>query len=442
MNITEKKSEGLVKSFNVIVPADEFKAAYDKKLAETAVKVKLPGFRPGNTPVSIVEQKYGQAVKGETAEALINDASRQIMVDNKLKVATSPKIDVGTFEDGKDFEFSVEVEVLPEIGTVDFSNVSVEKPVAEVTEEEINKALKRLADARRSTEVINEDRLTKDGDVVVIDFVGTINGEEFKGGSGKDFYLALGSNTFIPGFEPQLVGKKIGETVDVKVTFPADYHAKDLAGKEALFKTTLKELRQYKEAELNDDFAKTFGQETMDSLKNLIKEELSKEYANVSKMHLKRAILDALAPICTFEAPVSMVDMEFDAIWKQFENAKARGQLDEDEKNASEEDLKKEYKDIALRRVKLGLLLAEIANQNKITLDPADIQKAISAEAARYPGQEKQVFEFYQKNPRAMEALRAPLFEEKVVDFVAEKIQTTEKKMTPEELYAFDPDKK
>ena len=442
MNITEKKSEGLLKSFNVVVPADEFKAAYDKKLAQTAAKIKLPGFRPGNTPLNIVEQKYGQAVKGETAEALINEASTKIMVDNKLRAASSPKIDVGTFEDGKDFEFSVEVEILPQIETVDFASLTVEKPVAEVTEEEVNKALKRLADARRSTEVINEDRETKDGDVVVIDFVGTIDGVEFKGGSGKDFYLGLGSNTFIPGFEPQLVGKKIGDVVDVKVTFPAEYHVKDLAGKEALFKTTLKELRQYKDAELNDDFAKTFGQDTMDALKNLIKEELSKEYANVSKMHLKRAILDVLAPTCTFEAPKSMVDMEFDAIWKQFENAKARGQLDEDEKNASEEDLKKEYKDIALRRVKLGLLLAEIANQNKITLDATDIQKAISAEAARYPGQEKQVFEFYQKNPRAMEALRAPLFEEKVIEFVAEKIQTTEKKMTPEELYAFDPDKK
>jgi len=215
-----------------------------------------------------------------------------------------------------------------------------------------------------------------------------------------------------------------------------------LAGKLAVFETTIKELRQYKEATLNDEFAKTFGQDTMDALRNLIKEELTKEYANVSKVHLKRAILDALAPLCKFDAPQSMVDMEFDAIWKQFESAKARGQLDEDEKKAKEEDLKKEYKDIAIRRVKLGLLLAEIANQNKITLDASDVQKAVAAEAARYPGQEKQVYDFYQKNPRAMGALRAPLFEEKVVDFVAGKIQTTEKKMTPEELYAFDPDKK
>ena len=442
MKITENKSKGLIKSFKVIVPADEFKTAYAKKLAETATKIKLPGFRPGNIPVNIVEQKYGQAIKGETAEALIQEASRQAMVENKLKAAAAPKVDVATFEDGKDFEFSIEVEVLPEIEAVDFSKVKVEKLVADVTQEEIEKAVKRLADARRETEVISEKRPTKDGDVVVIDFVGTIDGKEFRGGSGKDFYLALGSNTFIPGFEAQLVGKNVGDKVSVNVNFPAEYHVKDLAGKPAVFETTIKELRQYKEATLNDEFAKTFGQDTMDALRNLIKEELTKEYANVSKVHLKRAILDALAPLCKFDAPQSMVDMEFDAIWKQFESAKARGQLDEDEKKAKEEDLKKEYKDIAIRRVKLGLLLAEIANQNKITLDASDVQKAVAAEAARYPGQEKQVYDFYQKNPRAMGALRAPLFEEKVVDFVAGKIQTTEKKMTPEELYAFDPDKK
>ena len=442
MKITENKSKGLVKSFKVVVPTDEFKTAYDKKLAETCTKVKLPGFRPGNTPAHIVEQKYGQAIKGETAEALIQDASRQIMTENKLKPAAAPKVDVAKFEDGKDFEFSIEVEVLPEIAAIDFSKVTVDKLTADVTEDEINKAVKRLADARRETQVINENRPTKEGDVAVIDFVGTIDGKEFRGGSGKDFYLALGSNTFIPGFEAQLVGKNIGDKVQVNVTFPMEYHVKELAGKPAVFETTIKELRQYKDAELNDDFAKTFGQDTMDSLKALIKTELEKEYTNVSKVHLKRAILDALAPLCAFDAPQSMVDMEFDAIWKQFENAKAAGQLDDDEKNAKEEDLKKEYMDIAVRRVKLGLLLAEIANQNKITLDANDIQKAVMAEAARYPGQEKQVIEFYQKNPRALEALRAPLFEEKVVDFIANNIKTNEKKMTPEELYAFDPDKK
>ncbi len=442
MKISQTNKKGLIQTFTVVVPADEFKAAYDKKLAETATKIKLPGFRPGNIPVAIVEQKYGQAIKGETAETLIQEGSRQVLEENKIKAAGAPKIDVAKFDDGKDFEFSVEVETLPEVGTVDFSKVSVQKLTAEVTDKEVEDALKRLAESRRETQVIEANRPTQKDDVIVIDFTGTIDGKEFRGGSGKDFYLALGSNTFIPGFEDQLTGKNIGDKVDVNVTFPAEYHVKELAGKAAVFATTLKELRAYKDATVNDDFAKAFGQDTLDALKGLIREELTKEYANVSKVHLKRSILDALAPLCKFDAPQSMVDMEFDAIWKQFENAKARGQLDADEKNAKEEDLKKEYRQIAERRVKLGLLLAEIANQNKVTLSKEDVSKAVAAEAARYPGQEKQVFDFYQKNPRAMDALRAPLFEEKVVDFVASQIKTEEKKMTPEELYAFDPDKK
>lgn len=442
MKITENKSKGLLKSFKIVIPVDEFNAEYKTKLAETATKVKIPGFRPGNTPLNIVEQKFGQAVKGETAETLIQKASKQAMVENKLKAASSPKIDVDKFEDGKDFEFSIEIEVLPEIKPVDFSKIKVEKLVAEVTEDEINKALKRLADTRRETEVISEKRPTKKGDVLVIDFIGSIEGKEFRGGSGKDFYLALGSNTFIPGFEEQLVGKNVGDKVSVNVNFPMEYHVKELAGKPAVFETTIKELRQYKDAVLNDDFAKTFGQTTMDALKALIKTELTKEYDNVSKIHLKRAILDALAPLCNFDAPQSMIDIEFDSIWKQFETAKARGQLDESEKKTKEEDLKKEYKDIAVRRVKLGLLLADIANQNDIKLEQKDVQKAFEAEIARYPGQAHEVSEFYRKNPKAMEALQAPLFEEKVINFITDKIQTTEKKMTPEELYAFDPDKK
>ena len=442
MKITENKSKGLLKSFKIVVPADEFNAEYKKKLAETATKVKIPGFRPGNTPLNIVEQKFGQAVKGETAEALIQKASKQAMTENNLKASSSPKIDFDKFEDGKDFEFSIEIEVLPEIKPVDFSKIKVEKLVADVTEEEVNKALKRLADTRRETEIISEKRPTKEGDVVVIDFTGSVEGKEFRGGSGKDFYLALGSKTFIPGFEEQLVGKNAGDKVTVNVNFPMEYHVKELAGKPAIFETTIKELRRYKDAKLDDDFAKTFGQTTIDALKALIKTELAKEYGNVSKLHLKRAILDALAPLCDFEAPQSMIDMEFNSIWKQFETAKARGQLDEDEKKAKEEDLKKEYKDIAIRRVKLGLLLAEIANQNNIKLEQKDVQKAFEAELARYPGQAHEVSEFYRKNPQAMEALQAPLFEEKVINFISDKVQTTEKKMTPEQLYAFDPDKK
>ena len=442
MKITENKSKGLVKSFKVVIPAAEFNTEYKQKLVATTKKVKLPGFRPGNIPVNIVEQKYGQAIKGDTAEELIQKASRQTMTENKLKAAAEPKINIDKFEDGKDFEFSIEVEVLPDIKPVDFSKIKVEKLVADATDAEVDTALKRLASTHKETEVISEKRKTKKGDIVVIDFIGTIDGAEFRGGSGKDFYLSLGSNTFIPGFEEQLIGKDVGDKVSVNVSFPAEYHAKELAGKPAVFETTIKELRQYKEATLNDDFAKNFGQDNLDALKTLIKDELTKEYNNVSKIHLKRSILDALVPSCDFEVPQSMVDMEFDAIWKQFENAKKNGQLDEDEKKAKEEDLKKEYKDIAIRRVKLGLLLAEIANQNDIRLKREDVQKALDAEMARYPGRQKEISEFYRKNPQAMEALQAPLFEEKVVNFIADKIQMTERKMTPEELYAFDPDKK
>lgn len=442
MKITQTNKKGLIQTFKAVVSVEEFQTAYQKKLSETAKKVKLPGFRPGNVPMNVVEQKYGQAIKGETAEDLIQQGARDVLTENNIKSASAPKIDVSKFEDGKEFVFTLEVETLPQIDSIDFAKVSVDKLTAEVTDKEIDAALKRLADARRETEVITDDRPLKKDDVVVIDFKGTIDGKEFRGGAGKDFYLALGSNTFIPGFENQLIGKKIGETVNVNVTFPADYHVKDLAGKAAVFETTLKELRAYKEVKIDDDFAKIFGQDSLDGLKKVITDELTKEYENVSKVHLKRAILDALAPLCKFDAPESMVKMEFDSIWKQFENAKARGQLDEDEKKAKEDDLKKEYQDIAVRRVKLGLLLAEIANQNKLNLTKDDLSKAISQEAMRYPGSEKQVFEFYQKNARAMDALRAQLFEEKVIDYVATQIKTNEKKMTPEELYAFDPDKK
>ncbi len=442
MKITETNKKGLTHTFKVVVPADEFEAEVQKRLQDIATKVKLPGFRPGKVPMNVVEQKYGQAVKGEAAEALVQQGSRQAFEENKLKAANTPKVDIGAFEDGKDFEFTVEAEVLPEIKPVDLTKVEVQKLTAEVTQKEIDEALKRLAQSRRETEVLNEDRPTKTGDIIVIDFVGSIDGKEFKGGKGKDYYLELGSNTFIPGFEDQLTGKKIGEKTLVNVAFPANYHVKELAGKQALFDVDIKELRKVKDVEMNDDFAKLFGKDTLDALKELVKDELAKEYANVSHIHLKRAILDALAPLCDFEAPQSMVDMEFDAIWKQYEAAKARGELDEDEKNAKEEDLKKEYKGIAERRVKLGLLLAEIANLNKITLSQDDLTKAIMAEARRYPGQEQKVFDFYAKNERALDTLRAPLFEEKVIDFVADNIKVNEKQLTVAELYAYDPDAK
>lgn len=430
----------LAHSFTVVIPAKEFTDKQTAKLEEIRKEAKIQGFRPGQAPLNIIRSKYENAVKGEVLDELIQTYTEKTFEENKIRPALRPKVEIKTFEDGKDIEYTIDVESLPEIQPVDFKTLSIEKIVSEATDKEIDAALEKLANARKTTEIINEDRETKTGDVIVIDFVGSIDGEEFKGGTGKDYYLDLGSNTFIPGFEDQLTGHKIGEKVDVNVTFPENYHAKDLAGKKALFKVDIKELRKYKTPEMNDELAKTFGSDSLDALKDMIKTELNKEYANIARMHTKRALLDALAEAHSFDVPQGMVDMEFDAIWKQFEEAKKNNQLDEDEKSKSEEDLKAEYRQIAERRVRLGLLLAEVANENKITLSKEDLTNAVMAEARRYPGQEKVVFEYYQKNPQALDALKAPMFEEKVVDHILSVVQTVEKKMTAEELYAYNPD--
>ena len=432
----------LAHSFTVTIPTDVFNGKMTEKLEEIKKEAKIQGFRPGQAPLSLIKSKYETAVKGEVLDSLVQEYVEKTFKENDVRPALRPKIELKKFDDGQDIELSVEVEALPKITAPDIKEIELNKMVAEAGEEEINEALKKLADSKKTTELSDEKRPTQTGDVVVIDFVGSIDGEEFKGGNGKDYYLNLGSNTFIPGFEDQLIGHNIGDKVDVNVTFPENYHAKELAGKKALFKVDLKELRRFKTPEIDDAFAKMFGSESLEKLKEMIKTELNREYQRIARMHAKRALLDKLAESHDFDVPAGMVDLEFDSIWKQFEQAKKNGSLDEEEKSKSEDDLKKEYRTIAERRVRLGLLLAEIANQNKVTLTQEDLTNAIMAEARRYPGQEKTVFEYYQKNPKALDALRAPLFEEKVVDFILAGSKTTENKVSVKELYAYDPDKK
>ena len=432
----------LAHSFTVVISAQDFQDKITAKLEEVRKEAKIQGFRPGQAPMNLIKTKYENAVKGEVLDDLIQERATKILEENKVRPALRPKIELTTFEDGKDIEFKMDVEALPEIKPADLTKLEVKKLVATATDKEINAALEKLANAKKTTVPCDEKRETKTDDVIVIDFTGTIDGEEFKGGKGKDYYLALGSNTFIPGFEEQLTGKNIGEEVDVNVTFPETYHAKDLAGKKALFKVVIKELRKMSTPEINDEFAKMFGSESLEKLKEMIKTELDKEYANIARMHTKRALLDALADSHSFEVQQGMVDLEFDSIWKQFEEAKKNNQLDDEEKSKSEDDLKTEYRQIAERRVRLGLLLAEIANENKITLTQEDLTKAVMAEARRYPGQEKIVFEYYQKNPQALDSLRAPLFEEKVVDHVLTVVKVNEEALSAEELYAYNPDKK
>ena len=432
----------LAQTLKIKIPAQNFADKMTKRLEEIQKDAKIQGFRPGKAPLELIRQKYENAVKGEVLDDLVNEEIAKELKAKDLRPAMRPAVKMDKFEDGKDILLTVDFEALPKIKVSPFDKIKIERMTAIAGEKEVQESLEKLAATKKTTEPVTEKRTTKNGDVVVIDFVGSIDGQEFKGGSGKGYYLDLGSNTFIPGFEDQLIGKNVGDAVDVNVTFPEAYHAKDLAGKKALFKTEIKELRKWKGQEINDEFAKQFGLENLAKLKEAIKAELDKEYAHVARLHAKRALLDALAESYDFDIPQGMVDAEYNGIWAQYEQAKKAGQLDEDDKNKSEDTLKKEYKAIAERRVRLGLLLAQIADENKVKVEKEDLQNALMAEARRYPGQETQVFEYYTKNPQAMEALRAPVFEEKVVDFLLGKVKVTEKPVTVADLYAYDPDKK
>ena len=442
MKVTETKSKGLNKEYKAVIPAADFEKEVDAKIERIAKTTKIPGFRPGKAPKAMLKQKYRASVLGEVLDEMLKNSADEIIKENKLRPAVMPEINLTVFGDGKDVEFDVMVEVLPEIKLGDFSKITLEKLTAEVPAEEVEKAIRYVAESRKETVKVEEDRPTKKGDVAVIDFVGSVNGEEFKGGKGSNYPLELGSGAFIPGFEDQLIGKKAGDKVDVKVTFPENYHAKDLAGKEAVFAVEIKEIREPKEVVIDDEFAKSLGEKDLDSLRAKVVERIKADYEVASKMKLKRALLDVLDKEYNFEVPGKLIDAEYDGIVKQYEQAKKHNQLDEYEKSKDEKDLLAEYKEIALRRVKLGLLLSEIGMDAKLTILPEDINKAIAAEAQKYPGQEKAVFDYYLKNKNAVEALKAPVFEEKIVEHVLSKVKLQEKTVTAEELYSFEEDKK
>ena len=442
MKATELKSESLKKEYTVVIPAADFEKEVDAKINQIAKTTKIPGFRPGKAPKEMLKQKYRASVLGEVLDETVRNATEEVIKSNKLNPVMMPNIKVTKFEDGKDIEFTLTVELMPEIKIGDLSAIKLEKLMAEVPAEEVEKALNYIAQSRRETVKVEEDRAAAKGDTVVIDFTGSIDGVEFQGGKGSNYPLELGSNSFIPGFEDQLIGKKAGDKVDVNVTFPENYHAKDLAGKASVFAVEIKELRAAKEVEINDEFAKSLGEENLDKLKAAIAERIKGDYEAASKMKLKRQLLDNLDNEYKFDVPAGLVDAEYKSIVDQYEQAKKYNQLDESEKNKSEEELLAEYKDIAVRRVKLGLLLSEIGKDAKVTITPDDINKAIMNEAKKYPGQEKAVFDYYLKNKQAIEALKAPVFEEKIVDYVIGKSNVSEKIVSIEELYSFDEDKK
>lgn len=439
MQITETSAEGLRRDFKVVITAQDIESRVQTRLTEVGKTVKIPGFRPGKVPMPILKQRYGQSVMGEVLEAAVNDGAQKAVSDNNLRPALQPKIEVLKFDPGQDLEFAVQVELLPEIEPADLSAVEIEKPVAAVADDTVTEALGRLSKGRRTTEKVEEDRAAVTGDILLIDFDGSVDGEKRPGMKGDDYELELGSGSFIPGFEDQLVGAKAGSDVTVNVTFPAEYHAAELAGKEAVFEVKVKEIRVGKDAELNDDLAKTFGFDDLEALKAAIKERTEGEYGQTSRLRAKRSLLDKLAELHSFEVPAGMVEIEFEQIWKRLQEELARGGADAEDEGKDEEALKAEYRDIAVRRVRLGLLLSEIGRRNNISVTREELQKAMFDEVRRYPGQEQQVFEFFQKNPQAVESLRAPIYEDKVVDFILGTVKVNEVTVSVEELMR-DPD--
>ncbi|MBI3447204.1 MAG: trigger factor [Magnetospirillum sp.] len=432
MQVTQINAEGLKREFKVVVPAGQLETRIQDKLAEIARTVAMPGFRPGKVPMGIVRKKYGSAVMGEILEGAVNDGAGKAITDGGLRPAMQPKIEITKYEEGSDLEFTVAVEILPEIKTMDFGTINLVRDKAVVPDTEVDEALAKIAERNESSEPVK--RAAKNGDVVVIDFVGKQDGVAFSGGTAEGYSLKLGSNTFIPGFEEQLVGKKAEQDVEVNVSFPEGYGNESLAGKPALFEVKVKEVRAPKAAAIDDELAKSVGLENLDALKTAIKDEIARELDGVSRMKLKRGLLDALSSGHDFEVPPGMVEQEFEAIWKQVEQDREAGRADPADEGKSDDDLKAEYKTLSERRVRLGLLLAEVGKVNNITVTQEDINRGIMMEARRYPGQEHLVLQYYQKNQEALESLRAPLYEEKVVDFILELAKITDNEVSVEDL--------
>lgn len=441
MQVTETLSEGLKRGFTVTVPAAEIASKRDARLKEVAANLNLPGFRPGKVPVSLAKQRYGESVWAEVLEQTVSDALRNVFDERGIRPAGQPKVDLvsGQTDDGKDLEFTVEAEILPEIAVPDLSDLALTRLKANVSDEAINKVLEDIAKRGRTFEVVEEVRPVAKGDVVAIDFVGKRDGVPFEGGSAEDVNVEIGGEGFIPGFAEQIEGMKPGEEKVITVTFPEDYGATELAGKEATFDIKAKQIKKPVDAPIDDELAKKMGFESLDQLKDLIRKQIEGEYDQLSRLRIKRELLDELAKKTDFTAPEGMVDAEFNQIWARVEEDRKSGQLDDEDKNKDEETLRADYRKIAERRVKLGLLLAEIGRKNNITVTPDELGRAVRAEAMRYPGQEKQVFKFFQKNPQAAESLRGPIFENKVVDYLIELAKVTDKEVTPEELSDIPP---
>jgi trigger factor len=438
MQVTETKNEGLLHELTITVPAAEIETFVNNRLNKLKKTAKLPGFRPGKVPVSLLRKQYGPSIMGEVLERTVNETSQKAMEERKLRPVIQPKIEIKEFKDGSNLEYTMALEVMPEIKPMDFSKIKLERMVVKADEEEINKALERLASAHKTSEPVTDLRKSKSGDITIIDFVGRVDGQEFPGGKAEDYSLELGTGSFIPGFEDQLIGAKVGDHVEVKVSFPKEYGAEELAGKDAVFDVDIKELRETTPGVIDDELAKKIGLDDLETLKTNIRAEHENEFKNMARQRMKRLLLDELEENHEFEIPQTLADNEFEGIWTQFEEhrnqAKEQGSDEDPSEGKSDDELKEDFRGIAERRVRLGLLLAEIGRLNNIDISQEDLSRAMMSEAQRYQGEEQKVMEYFRNNPEAQQQLKAPLLEDKVVDFIFELAKVTEKTVSIDDL--------
>ena len=444
MQVTETQAEGLKRAYRVVLPASELGAKADNRLNEMKDRVQLKGFRPGKVPVAHLKRMYGKSVMAEVIEQAVTEANGKIVEENGLRLALQPRVELpqdeaevrGVIEGGADLTYTVELEVLPKIELGNFKDISITRPVVEVTEAEVDETLNRLADANRAYEA--KDGAAASGDRVTVD---SIDGVPFEGGAGEGIQVVIGSNSFIPGFEEQLVGIAAGEERTLEVTFPEAYAARELAGKAASFQVTAKTVEAPGAFTLDDEFAKSLGQESLDKLKEQVRTRISQEHSGVARQKVKRALLDGLDELHKFDVPPTLVSQEFDGVWAQVQQDLTAQKRTFEDEGTTEEAARVDYQKIAERRVRLGLVLAEIGERNNIQVTDDEVTRAVVERARQFPGQEQQVWDYYRRNPQALASVRAPLFEEKVVDFLLELANVTDQSVTREELYKEDEDK-
>ena len=440
MEIKEKKTTGLKREFEITITNKTINELVQNKISELAPKASIPGFRPGKVPHNIIKSRFGKQIFGEVVNESLNNASKKIVDDFKINAATQPKMDVKSLDEGKDIKVDYSVEIMPEFKVPDLTKLKITRPIVKVEEKQVDESIKRIASQNSKTEKIKKERKTKLNDTVVIDFEGKINNEVFEGGSAKGHHLKIGSNSFIPGFEDKLIGKSSGQNFDIDLNFPKDYQAKELAGKKVIFNVTINEIREDIKTEINNDFAKSLGLDNLEALKKSVKEQIINQHSIQSRSKMKREILDLLANSADFDLPNALVEDEYQSVCMAMKpNQKI---VDDQKDKPNDEGMSKSEKDDALtiskRRVRLGLILAEIGRLNNIKVEEKDTQNAMMQELQRYPGREKEILEYFKKNPDAQNQLSGPVFEDKIIDFITELAEVKEKVVNEEDLYKED----